>query len=56
MEIDDTIEKQFQQIKAITDVLISYDCRNLERDTVSVMAEYINQALKVIRERIKVDE
>lgn len=56
MEIDDTLEKQFQQIKAITDVLISCDCRNLERDTVAVMAENINRALEVIQEQIELSE
>ncbi len=28
MEIDDKLEKHFKQIEAITDVLISSDCRN----------------------------
>ena len=56
MEIDDILEKQFKQIQTITDVLISCDCRNLERDTISVMAENINQALMVIKEHINANE
>ncbi len=50
MEIDDKLEKEFKKIEAVTDILISSDCRNFQKDTVPVFAESINQALAVIKE------
>ena len=50
MEMNDKLEKEFKNIEAITDVLISSDCRNFQKDTVPVMAESINKSLAVIKE------
>lgn len=52
MEIDDALEKQIKQIEAITDVLISSDCRNFQKDTVAIMAENINKSLEIIKKQI----
>ncbi len=53
METDDKLEKEFKKIEAITDVLISSDSRNFQKDTVSALAESINKSLVVIRELIE---
>ena len=53
MEMNDKLEKEFKKIEAITDVLISSDCRDFQKDTVPVLSESINQALVIIREQIE---
>ena len=52
MEIDDKLEKEFKNIEAITDVLISSDCRNFQKDTVPALAESINKSLEIIKKQI----
>ncbi len=54
MEIDDKLEKEIRNIQAVTDVLISSDCRNFQKDTVPALAESINKSLvAVIKELIE---